>query len=333
VSPAELVAGVMLVALIAYTLTGGADFGGGVWDLLARGPRAGAQRDLIAKVLAPIWEANHVWLIVVVVLLFVAFPLANAAIATALHIPLTLVLIGVVLRGVAFVFRSYGDGGGASQRRWGRLFAVASTISPVFLGVCLGAVASGTMTFDPTTGRVITDFVSDWAAPFPLAVGLLVLGLFSLVAAVYLTLETADLALREDFRRRGLAAAAFVGAMALLGIVTAQAGAPRVAEGLLATAWALPLHLLTGAAAAGVIAALWTRRWRLARPLVQAQAVLIVAGWGLSQHPYIVPEGLTIEAAAAHPAVLEPLLVALALGGVLVVPAFWWLYRVFRRAG
>src|SRR5687768_10037530 len=95
-------AAVLLAALVLYALSGGADFGGGVWDLLARGPRAAAQREQIAHAIGPIWEANHVWLILVVVVLFAAFPPAFAAIATVLHVPLTLMLIGIVLRGSAF---------------------------------------------------------------------------------------------------------------------------------------------------------------------------------------------------------------------------------------
>ena len=163
---ADVVAGVIVVALAVYALTGGADFGGGVWHLVAVGPRARAQRELVARAIGPIWEANHVWLILVIVLTFVCLPKAFAAIMTALHIPLTILLIGVVLRGSAFVFRAYDDPTDEVQRRWSLIFAVASVVSPWALGVTLGAVASGTITFDGA-GRVQTDFISAWAAPFP----------------------------------------------------------------------------------------------------------------------------------------------------------------------
>ena len=142
------IACVMLISLIIYMLTGGADFGGGIWDLFATGRRAKAQRSLIAHAIAPIWEANHVWLIVIVVLLFVAFPVAFAAISTALHVPLTLMLIGIVLRGTAFVFRTYDIQSDTIHRRWSRLFAIASAITPVMLGITLGAVASGAIHVD-----------------------------------------------------------------------------------------------------------------------------------------------------------------------------------------
>src|SRR5689334_322975 len=136
----EIIAGVMLIALNAYVLTGGADFGGGVWDLLASGPSRDEQRSLIEQSIAPIWEANHVWLIVVVVLLFSAFPPAFGTLGVVLHIPLSLMLVGIVLRGSAFVFRSYG--GRAHGRQWGTLFAVTSLITPVILGMIIGAIVS-----------------------------------------------------------------------------------------------------------------------------------------------------------------------------------------------
>jgi cytochrome d ubiquinol oxidase subunit II len=157
--PLELwIAGAIMVSLTLYALGGGADFGGGVWDLLARGPRAARQRELIAHAIGPIWEANHVWLILVVVLLFVCFPVAWAAISTSLHVPLTLLLVGIVLRGAAFTFRSYGDEDEAGAQRWGRVFAGASVVSPVMLGTCVGAIAGGGLRVGPD-GVVRSGFV------------------------------------------------------------------------------------------------------------------------------------------------------------------------------
>ena len=142
VSPAEAVAVVMLLALVIYALFGGADYGAGVWDLLARGPRATAQRELIAHAIGPVWEANHVWLIIVIVLLFTGFPSAFSAIMTTLHVPLSLMLIGIVLRGSAFTFRSY-DNSEVGKRRWNRLFSIPSVVTPILLGAVIGAIATG----------------------------------------------------------------------------------------------------------------------------------------------------------------------------------------------
>ena len=326
------VAGVMLISLIIYMLTGGADFGGGIWDLFSTGPRAKAQRSLITEAIAPIWEANHVWLIVIVVLLFVAFPVAFAAISTALHIPLTLMLIGIVLRGSAFVFRTYDDQSDTTHRRWSRVFAVASAITPVMLGITLGAVASGTIRVDIESGQVDTDFISAWLAPFPFAIGLFTLTLCALLAAVYLTLETDDPALQEDFRRRALVAAVSVGAMAGLSFILSADGAPAIRRGLGSASWSIPFHILTGAVALWAIWTIWNRQFRLARILVPIQVTLIVFGWGLAQYPSLVTPDLTFSNTAAPDAVLRPILIVLGVGGVLLVPAFWYLYAVFKGA-
>ncbi|MCB9746517.1 MAG: cytochrome d ubiquinol oxidase subunit II, partial [Alphaproteobacteria bacterium] len=267
-----VVAAVMLVALTVYMLTGGADFGGGVWDLLATGPRKRAQRELIAETLAPIWEANHVWLILVVVLLFVCFPSAFAAISTALHVPLTLMLIGVVLRGSAFVFRAYDPATpDKTEGGWRLTFAVASVITPVMLGVCLGAVASGNIRI--SDGSVQTDFFSEWLTPFPFALGAFILTQAAMLAATYLTLETDDPALQEDFRRRALAAAALVVPMAWGTLWAARTGAPALHASLTASSWALPFQLVTAGVGAAAFAALLRRRYPLARGLVAAQVV------------------------------------------------------------
>ena len=324
------IAGVMLISLIIYMLTGGADFGGGVWDLFATGPRAKMQRDIITNALAPIWEANHVWLIVIVVLLFVAFPVAFATIGTALHIPLTLMLIGIVLRGTAFVFRTYDDQSDRTHLRWSRVFAIASIITPIMLGVTLGAVASGTIQVHVETGTVDTDFFSSWFAPFPFAIGFFTLTLSALLAAVYLTFETDNSELQEDFRIRALIAAVSVGAMAGISFLLSAKGAPSIRQGLGNSVWSIPFHTLTGAVAVCAIWAIWQRYFQLARVLVPIQVVLIIFGWGLAQFPYIVAPNLTFSNTAAPDSVLRPVLIVVVIGGIMLVPAFWYLYAVFK---
>src|SRR6266478_446043 len=207
----NVLAGIVLVSLTAYVLFGGADFGGGVWYLLASGPRRAQQREVIAKAIAPVWEANHVWLILAIVLLFTCFPRAFAVIAIGLHIPLTLMLIGIVLRGSAFVFQSYGGGGG-------RVFATASLVTPVLLGICVGAVASGAVgDAGRGTGEgFYAGYIAPWLTPFAVAVGVFALACFAFLAAVYLTLEAEEPELREDFRQRAFIAA---GAVLVLGVV------------------------------------------------------------------------------------------------------------------
>ncbi len=325
-----LVGGVMLIALIIYALSGGADFGGGVWDLLATGPRAKTQRETIAQAIGPIWEANHVWLILVVVLLFVAFPVAFAAISTALHIPLTIMLVGIVLRGSAFIFRAYDDQSDEVQRRWSLVFAIASIVTPIMLGVTLGAVITGDIRVDLDSAQVQTDFFSSWLAPFPFALGFFTLSLFAFLAAVYLTVEAADPQLKEDFRRRALGSAVAVGGLAWLTFLTAGEGAPILREGLSGAWWSWPFQITTGLAAVGTIWALWVRRYQLARLLAGAQVTLIIFGWAISHYPFIVVPDLTLTNTAAPASVLQPVLIALVTGAVVLVPSFIYLYSIFK---
>src|SRR6266404_452978 len=320
----------MTAALIIYALLGGADYGGGVWDLLASGKRAPAQRALIAQAIGPVWEANHVWLILVLVILFTAFPPAFAAISIALHIPLTLLLIGIVLRGTTFTFRAHDAQRDDVQRRWSLLFSIASIITPLLLGVVLGAIASGTIKLE--NGVVVSGFLRSWLAPFPIAVGFFALSLFAFLAAVYLTVEASEDELQEDFRLRALIAGITVGILALIVFLLAGTGAPTVRAGISRSWWALGLHLFTAVFAVGAFYALWTRKYRLARICAAAQVTLILLGWALAQFPHLVEPDITIAAAAAPRSTLRLLLGALAAGAIVLFPSYYYLFRVFKGA-
>jgi cytochrome d ubiquinol oxidase subunit II len=339
--PLELpvvVAAVTMLMLNAYVLTGGADFGGGVWDLLARGSRRDDQRHLIADAIGPIWEANHVWLIVVVVMLFGAFPAVFATLGIVLHIPLTGMLVGVVLRGCGFVFRKYG-GGRRVEQRSGRIFAVASAITPLLFGICVGAVASGAVGQAaatlaratlagalPSFGQV---FVTPWLAAFPLVVGILALALFAFLAAVYLALAAPTRALKHDFRRRAYGAAIVMFGSAMGGLLLAPGAAPHLGTRLAATSVALALQLAIAAAGLAALAALWREWWRTARVAAALQVSLILWGWAWAQYPYLVPSTLTIHDAAAPRVTLELLLACLAGGSLLLLPSLAYLFRTF----
>ncbi len=323
-----IIAGVMVASLILYALLGGADYGGGVWDLFAFGRRAPEQRALIAKAIGPVWEANHVWLILVIVILFTAFPPAFAAISTALHIPLTLLLIGIVLRGTTFTFRAHDVQRDNVQRRWSLVFSIASIITPILLGITLGAIASGTIRVQ--NGIVTSGFFSSWLAPFPFAVGFFALSLFAFLAAVYLTLETTDYDLQEDFRLRALIAGSTVGMLALTVFLLAGTGAPTVRSGISRSWWALALHLFTAVFAVGAFYSLWTRKYRLARFCAAAQVTLILLGWALAQFPHLVEPDITIASAAAPRSTLQLLFGALAAGALLLFPSYYYLFRIFK---
>lgn len=308
-------AGIILIALTAYVLLGGADFGGGVWDLLADGPRKTRQRELIARAIGPVWEANHVWLILAMVLLFTCFPRAFARIAIALHIPLTLMLIGIVLRGSAFVFQIYGGGGG-------KVFAIASLVTPVLLGICVGAVAAaaiGQAGGIPGAGFHAL-YVAPWLTSFSLAVGLFTLTCFAFLAAVYLTLETRDAELQADFRLRAIGSGVWVLLMA--GLALAVAPHRNVVDHRMA--------VLVGVAALIAFWALWQRRYAVARIAAAAEVALILWGWGVAQYPYMLPPDLTIAGAAAPRLTLELTLGAVALGAVVLFPSLFYLFKVFK---
>jgi cytochrome d ubiquinol oxidase subunit II len=325
----DVLAALLALSLNAYVLFGGADFGGGVWDLLASGPRRNRQREVIAHAIGPIWEANHVWLILAIVLTFSCFPPVFARLGTILHIPLTLMLIGIVLRGSAFTFRTYDSQHDAAQRRWGRIFASASVITPILLGISIGAVASGRVGRD-FGGNFAAQFVEPWLTPFSLSVGLLALTLFAFLAAVFLTLETRDRELSEDFRRRALASGIAVFFASALVLLLSHENAPLVRTGLMGSVWAVPLHLATGITAVSVLAALWFRRYRLARLAVGLQVSLIFWGWAVAQYPFLIPPTFTVANTAAPASTLRLTLIALVIGGIILLPSLWYLFQIFK---
>src|SRR6202047_3368515 len=236
-----LIAAAILAALVLYALMGGADYGGGMWDLLASGPRAHRQRHAIVEAIAPIWEANHVWLMLVIVLLFSGFPRAFSTIMIALHIPITAMLIGIVLRGSAFVFRKYDSTDDAVQRRWSTVFGIASFFTPFFQGLTLGALTTGDIHF--VGDQVTTGFFAGWLTPFALTCGLFALALFAFLAATYMTVDTQGQPdLQSDFRLRALWAEAALIPLATTVFATSKYGAPFMYQGL--TNWWGPLLLL-----------------------------------------------------------------------------------------
>ena len=323
------VAGAMLISLIGYAVLGGADFGAGVWDLFATGPRRTDQRRIISDAIGPIWEANHVWLILVIVILFTGFPQAFAVIMTALHIPVTLMLIGIVLRGTSFVFRAYDSPEDRVQRRWGRVFAISSTLTPVMLGMIVGGISSGEIAVED--GTVISGWFNAWVDVFAIAVGGYTLALFAFLAAVFLTVEAIDEPeVQDDFRRRALIAAVVLGGCALLVGLLSGDHAPTLREDLLDSWWSWPLQILTAIAALGAIAALITRRFFLARTLTVSQVALILIGWGLSLNPYLVVDDVALSDAAAPDITLQLLLGGLGVGALVLFPSLYYLFRVFK---
>src|SRR5713101_5653372 len=326
-SEADAAAGLLWLSLTAYAVLAGADFGGGVWDIFASGPRKRAQRQAVARAMGPVWEANHVWLIFMITGLFTTFPIAFGYLSLALYVPMTIALVGIVLRGAAFAFRAHGREAVGPLSPWGVVFGGSSIVAPFFLGTAAAAVASGAIRI--TGGRVGSGFGAGWSTPFALVMGLLAVALCAYLAAAYLMVETEDdPALQLDFRRRALVASVVSGALALFGLWLAYAQAPRVWADLTGNGLLLLLLALIN----GPIAlwGVWRLRPRLTRIAVAAQVTLVLWAWAVGQWPYLVPPDLTIADAAAPAAVLSAWLVVIVVGMALVIPSLGVLFRVFK---
>ena len=323
-----IIAAVILISLVFYALLGGADFGGGMWDLLASGKRAERQQNAIAEAIGPIWEANHVWLILVIVLLFTAFPPAFSAMMTALHIPITAMLFGIVLRGSTFVFRKYDSKRDAVQRRWSTIFGISSLFTPFFQGLTLGALTSGKMRF--VQGHVATGFFAGWTSPFAFTCGLFALALFAFLAATYLTVDTSDDSeIQNDFRMRALWAEVALVPLAIVVFFTSKHGAPSMYAGL--TNWWAPILLCwTGLSAITATIALWLRKFQLARIAAIGQVTFILVGWALAQFPNLVTPDITVYNSAAPEVTLQLLISALGLGAVILLPSLAYLFFMFK---
>jgi len=326
-STAEVIAGILWLALTAYAVLAGADFGGGVWDLFATGPRAAEQRSAVAEAMGPVWEANHVWLIFMITGLLTAFPVTFGVLALALYIPFTIALVGIVLRGASFAFRAHGADAVGPASPWGVIFGVASVVTPFFLGTAAAAVASGAIR--APGGHLASGFFDGWTTPLAVVIGLFALSICAYLAATYLMVENEDRpALLTDFRRRAMAAALVSGFLALLAVAISFADGSRLLQSL--TGRGLPLFVLALLNGPLALWAVWRSRPRIARVAVIGQVVLVLWAWAVGQWPYLIPPDLTISATAAPAATLTGMLVVTTVGGLLLLPSLWLLFRVFK---
>lgn len=321
---------ILWLSLIAYAVLGGADFGAGVWDMFAFGSNAQHQHDLIDRALGPVWEANHVWIIFLVVGLFSAFPTPFAALVTALYVPLTLALIGIALRGSAFVFRTHGlRAGKPAMRIWTRVFSFSSIITPFFLGLAAATVASGQI--HVRVGSVQADLGVFLFTPFALTIGIMAIALCATLAAIYLTVEAAnnkEYALAEAFRWRGLIAGAITAALGAVGILLSPVAAPLLWSGMLAHA--IPVVVLTMLIGLGSASALFFKYYSIARLLIVAETAFLLGSWGVSQIPYLIPPDITVDGGAGAPSTLLLMLIGVIVGMMIILPSIWLLFYIFK---
>jgi cytochrome bd ubiquinol oxidase subunit II len=326
---AYLCAAAALLGMMAYAVLAGADFGGGVWSLFACGPRKKLQRDAIAAAMGPVWEANHVWLIFVLVILFTCFPRGYRVLMEVLFIPFHLVLGGIMLRGAAFIFRhKYEEMQPQTDvrpRAWGALFGVASIISPLILGLCFGVVTTGQVHVEPD-GQVA--WRGSWFTSYSIGCALLALTTCAYLAAVYLMVETRE-ALREDFRRRALLGGTATAFFAILVLVASSRDAPWLFEEL-RSARALPILIFGGIAFLVSAVSVFKNIPKLARASAIIQTVLMLAGWGIAHRDFLIYPNVTLAAASAPGPTLLFMLIAIPLGGLLLIPSLLLLFRIFK---
>lgn len=321
---ANVIVAIIWVGVLAYAVFGGADFGSGMWDLLAGDAKRGAAaRKRIDRSIGPVWEANHVWLIFILVFLWTAFPDVFAAVMTALFIPFILAGVGIIFRGGAFVFRKSSSTLGQA-RFFGILFASSSLITPFFFGAAAGALASGRV---PLDGDV--DPWTVWMNPTSILGGVLAVGTCAWLAAVFLAADAArdnEPELAESFTKRALLTGAVLGAVALAGIVVLETDAVTLADGL--ERWGAPLVILS---AAGGLGAMWFLRkgqTEAARVPATIAVVAIVLGWGVGQYPWLLVDEIKIADAAGAEVTLWALIIAFVLAAVTAVPALIWMLRL-----
>lgn len=328
-SLADAILVIIWIGVSAYGVFGGADFGAGIWDLLAGGPEKGLRtRALLERSIGPVWEANHVWLIFILVYLWTAFPEPFVSIASTMLIPLSLAAFGIILRGSAFAFRKWA-GSLARQRWFGAVFAGSSVMTPFFLGTVAGGVASGRVPL----GNALGDPITSWLNPTSVLGGCLAVVTCAYLAAVLVSRDakqSGDEDLAEYFRRRALAAGTLAGLVALAGVFVLRLDAAPLFDRL-TSARGIPFLAAT---AVGGLASIWLLvkgRVVIARGTAVLATVAILWGWGAGQYPWLLESEASVDAYAAPDPVLWALIAAFTAAALLAVPALIWLYTLTER--
>jgi cytochrome d ubiquinol oxidase subunit II len=325
-SKADACLGLAVVGLTLYAVLGGADFGGGFWDLTAGGDvRGGRVRGLVQHSMTPVWEANHVWLIFVLVVLWTSFPVFFGSVASTLYVPLVLAAAGIIFRGTAFVLR--GQAGTMREARvLGAAFATSSVVVPFCLAAALGGIGSGRV----PVGNAAGDPWSSWLNPTSIAVGVLSVVTGAYLAAIFLAADARRTGLSDlerAFRARALGCAVVAGAVAIGTLPILHSDARLLYDGLTSGA-GLVFVLLSAAIGVGTLVLVARWRFDLARWTSAAAVACVTVGWAFAQSPDLLPGRLTIDAGAAPDATLTAVLWSFGVGALILVPSLTLLYRL-----
>jgi cytochrome bd ubiquinol oxidase subunit II len=322
----ELCLGLAMLGVVAYAVLGSADFGAGFWDLTAGGAeRGGRVRGMVQRSMSPVWEANHVWLIFVLVIVWTGFPVAFGSVFSTLSIPLFLAALGIIFRGSAFAMR--GQAATINEARGlGALFALSSVLIPFFLGAAVGGIASGRV----KVGNAAGEPFGSWLNPTSVLIGVIAVLSGAYLAAVFLAGDSRRAGqpdLVRAFRARALGMGALTGLAALAGLFVLREDARDLYDGL-TSGGGLVCVIVSGLAGAVTLALVWTERYGPARLTSALAVAAVVVGWALAQNPYFLPGELTFDQAAASDAVLTAVLVSMAVGTLILAPSLWFLYRL-----
>src|SRR4051794_22530200 len=319
-----------LAGLVLYAVLAGADFGAGLWQLLSGpGAHGRAIRDHAHHAMAPVWEANHVWLIFVLTITWTAFPLAFGSLASTLTVPISLAALGIIFRGLTYALQSATEV--PRERRVIDLaFAVSSVLTPFMLGAAVGAIASGRV----PVGNAAGDLVTSWVNPTSILTGCLAVGVGAFLAAVYLAADAARLgepALQGAFRWRALASGVITGVLAIAGLVVMHHDARHIYHGL-TTGYGLAAVIVSASAGVATLALVWRSHFQLARLTSALAVAAVVAGWAAAQRPTVLP-GLSLDQAAAGRDTLIAVIVSVVLGGLILAPSLGLLFRLVLIGG
>jgi cytochrome bd ubiquinol oxidase subunit II len=318
----------MVASLVLYVLLAGADYGAGFWDLLSSGPQKEDEKSLIANAIRPIWEANHVWLILIFVLLFAGFPRAFGAIMIALYMPIWLMLLGIVLRGSSFVFRAYTAADSRVQRTFAYVFSASSSFTPIFAGIVLASLSDDRVFVGGDES--LNGYVFNWLNPFSLSVGLFALILFAYLAATYLTVEAPSTELRQTFRGRAFVAGLISGGLAIGVFILTNSYARGLRAGLVHSGLAHCAEAVGAISLLVGLGALSRDHARLARSMAAFFAASIIITWASAQYPYLARPDLTVFNSAPSEKVVRDVLFALVAGALVLFPSLAFLLYVFK---